>query len=538
MTPNFKELKQQLIKGKAIQTLESLSEIAKEDLKDKNLVKELSILQFRWERIESEVRQNIISYDKASITKNQVTKAIIDVMDTIQHKMERDKDGAKPQKKKIFYLLGGLVIIALLTIAYFKFFNDHDDQHGSVYITCPFHIEDEDSLHYNILIVPFKNYSKEAFNKEVDIALREGLTTSVSRTNLNTLVRILKDPMDIPDYNFAKRKMMECNANMLIWGSYEEMDSLNIIIKFVTDDILTEVMGEGINTLSGVIKSVSSLERGEIISQFEDILGIATPLITGINLIKERQLDKALAEINKIDTSNPKVKRLVAKAKGDIHLMNEDFDKAIDSYQNGLTSGEEDPVPYNNIGYAYYKKGDLEEAWKNFKKASELQSDNSGILDNFEQVNKEFNQLNQSGQESVVNKDINAPIEVSSEAEAKLPTICGSFKECNNEGHRLLQAGKSKEALKYLNASLAYNTRYAEPYLNIGKIYNDQGDYDRAIFYFKKAESIDPDYPNTYFSLYTAYYNKGDQENARKYDDLFSEKTSGKRNLVANRFIN
>jgi tetratricopeptide (TPR) repeat protein len=287
--------------------------------------------------------------------------------------------------------------------------------------------------------------------------------------------------------------------------------------------------GEGVQKMVGVVKSISSIESGELVAQFSNILGVTTPFLTGINMIKERKLDDAISQFNQINSDNQQVKSMVSKAKGDVHLLQNDFDKAIDSYSEAIQSGEESAEPYNNIGFALYRKGDIPGAVENFKKAVQLNPNLGDILENLSIAKQEFNNLQNSMKESQstpisTNEGETTAAISPTETEPVMPSICGSAANCNEEGLRLYKGRKYDEAIKYYEAAMIYNPRVPEIYLNLGLVYNDTGDYDTAIIFYKKAESIDPEFPNTYYNMHIAYLNKGDRDNAQKYQDLFQSK--------------
>ncbi len=534
MTHDFKDLKEKLIKGKVNPVIDELVAIANNDLKDEKVAKELQILQFRWEKILSQERQNLLSYDKISTAKSQITKGVIDVMSIMKKRLESGDTGdiRKKKRNKIFYVIGAVVLAFLLWFGYIWLLDPHhNDQHSSIYIDCPFHPDEHDTIvHYNILIIPFANYAADNSREKIDEALREGLATSTS--DLNTLVRILNQEIDIPDDDFARSKLNECKANMLIWGTYERSDSINVNIKYVTDDLQQPLTGTGAQIITGMVKSVSSIESGELVAQFSNILGVATPFLTGINMIKERKLDDAISQLDKIIAPNQGVQNMVAKAKGDVHLLQNDYDKAIESYSEAIQSGEESAEPYNNIGYALYRKGDIPGAVENFKKATQLNPDQGDILENLAITEQEFNNLQSSmagertntSQPTTSNEDESTTSITPAEAQRAMPSICNSAAECNKEGLRLHKAGSDEQAIKYFEAARIYNPDVPEIYLNIGKVYNDMGDYDTAIVYYKRAESMEPDFPNTYYNMHIAYLNKGDAVNSQKYLNLFNSK--------------
>ena len=57
---------------------------------------------------------------------------------------------------------------------------------------------------------------------------------------------------------------------------------------------------------------------------------------------------------------------------------------------------------------------------------------------------------------------------------------------------------------------------YAEAYSDLGQIYYDRKEYDKAIYYFKKFIQLNPNDANIYYNLGDVYIGKGDKENVLK----------------------
>lgn len=523
MNYNFKDLKSQLIKGKVDATINALSDIAKNDLKDKSFEKELTILHYRWEKIQREERQNVISYEKASITKNQITSAVLEVLDKIQKKtLEGNQSPDKKNSSLIKYIAGVVILLTATIVVYFNFLKPNSSgQDSSFYIQCPF----TDTIPYNILIFPFEGIGVDEQTRDIERSLQRGLTDRAAMNNLITIARIHEEKIEIPDYNFAKNKLDECKSNLNIWGSYEEKDSTYLTIRYVADNFTSEIIDQENKIITSTVKNISSLESGEIISKLDDIISLTVPLLTGLNMVKENKLDDAIKEFQKINTANKKVNNLVSRNIGDVHLLKNDYDAAIESYEEVASDNEKDATSFNNIAFALYKKGDLQGAWDNFEKAAKLDPDNSDIIENLRKVKEEFDlkYANIEEPKPIVNTDkpIEQPIVI---PENDLPTICLSYTECFNEGNRLAIKGDYSDALVYFESAIEYDNTKATPYLGIGNVHNSQDNYDQAILAYTKAIEVEPEFPNSYYELGNVYKKKGDVDNAKKYYEIFNAK--------------
>jgi tetratricopeptide (TPR) repeat protein len=60
--------------------------------------------------------------------------------------------------------------------------------------------------------------------------------------------------------------------------------------------------------------------------------------------------------------------------------------------------------------------------------------------------------------------------------------------------------GKDDEALASFGRAASINSSYAEPWYNIGRIYDNEGDLDSAIKAYNRATEINPNYQNAWFN--------------------------------------
>lgn len=76
-------------------------------------------------------------------------------------------------------------------------------------------------------------------------------------------------------------------------------------------------------------------------------------------------------------------------------------------------------------------------------------------------------------------------------------------------GNVYVREGDYNKALDYYKESLRLYPRYHAAYNNIGTIYSKNGFFDQAIAAFTEAIKINPDYVQAHFNLGTVYYQKG-----------------------------
>jgi tetratricopeptide (TPR) repeat protein len=71
---------------------------------------------------------------------------------------------------------------------------------------------------------------------------------------------------------------------------------------------------------------------------------------------------------------------------------------------------------------------------------------------------------------------------------------------------------KETDSNALLNQGIEINPRYAEFYNNRGLVYEEKGQYDKAISYYNKAIELNPRYAKAYNNRGNAYYKKGQYE--------------------------
>jgi len=126
---------------------------------------------------------------------------------------------------------------------------------------------------------------------------------------------------------------------------------------------------------------------------------------------------------------------------------------------NAFPFPRSDPLVYYNLGNAYSKKGELDKAISQYKRALILK-----------------------------------------------PNYAEAY---NNLGSVYTIKGRLDEALAEIEQALAINPKYAMAYNNLGSVYLIKGELDKAISQYKQAIAIKPNYAEAHGNIGLVYYNKG-----------------------------
>jgi len=155
---------------------------------------------------------------------------------------------------------------------------------------------------------------------------------------------------------------------------------------------------------------------------------------------------------------------------------------------------------YNNRGFAYANKGDLETAMKDYSQAIELDPDSY-----YPFSNRGFARYTQGDIEGAI-RDYNHWIRLKPEnADAYI-----------NRGLARHSKGDVDGALKDYDEAVRFRPDHADAYINRGLAHFEKGDLDKAIKDYNEAIRLNPDNANAYTNRGLAYYNKDDIVSAIK----------------------
>ena len=159
-------------------------------------------------------------------------------------------------------------------------------------------------------------------------------------------------------------------------------------------------------------------------------------------------------------------------------ISDQQYDKAISSFEEmSIREAEYDPVIWNNLGIAYYMKGNFKEAIKAYEMGLSLDDKLPKLNNNL--ANAYFSYALQSRDSFL-------------------------FSRC----------------FEYFKKAIELDPEYVDPYLGLGHAYKKAGNLEGAIYCWEKALEADPNSSQALFDLATAYLIT---ENKVKAFDILSD---------------
>ena len=187
-------------------------------------------------------------------------------------------------------------------------------------------------------------------------------------------------------------------------------------------------------------------------------------------------------------------------------------DEAIAHYQKALQINPDNLEACYNLGNALIQKGRVDEAVIYYQKALQINPDSAEAHNNFGNALLKMGRVDEAlrhyQQALQINPDyIEAHINLGSALLQKgradeamvhfqkaLQINPGSAEAQNNLGNALLKMGRINEALLHYQKALQINPSYAEVYINLGYTLLQKGEEDDALAHFQKALQINPSY--------------------------------------------
>jgi tetratricopeptide (TPR) repeat protein len=165
-------------------------------------------------------------------------------------------------------------------------------------------------------------------------------------------------------------------------------------------------------------------------------------------------------------------------------------DETLWTHALARTSGNS--VAHNNLGLALARKGELDAAAGEFKKALEIHPEDAEVRYNMGVVF--FAKGNYDAAIAEYRKSLNT--------EAANPQVY------NNLGTALFAEGLEQEAAGQFQKAIALAPLYAEAHYNLGNVFLKQGRLEEAVGCYRRALEINPRYPDAQNNLQVAQFLK------------------------------
>jgi protein O-mannosyl-transferase len=169
------------------------------------------------------------------------------------------------------------------------------------------------------------------------------------------------------------------------------------------------------------------------------------------------------------------------------------IDEAIRQYQEVIRLKPDYVEAYNNLGYVLGEKGQIDEAIRQFQETLRLKPDHADAHNNL-------------GAGLVGKGRIDEAIRQLQEAIQLKPDNADAH---NNLGLALARQGQTDAAIRQFQEALRLNPDYAQAHYNLGIILSVKGQVDGAISQFQEAIRLRPAYPEALSSLAGAFDGQG-----------------------------
>jgi tetratricopeptide (TPR) repeat protein len=189
-------------------------------------------------------------------------------------------------------------------------------------------------------------------------------------------------------------------------------------------------------------------------------------------------------------------------------------DKAIAALKRALTIMPHFIEAMEQMGYAYYVKGDFENAKRNYAIAAQHGSPSAKLLNNY----------------AVAYIETNEPEKAVPMLEKALAQNPNYVEASNNLGSAYNRLGYWDKAVQVLQKAIKINPRYGVAYKNIARAYGNLRQWDTALDYVSKAEQLIPGDPEVYMLKGYSYHYKGNRQAAEAASVEYARLTGKKIN--------
>jgi len=162
-------------------------------------------------------------------------------------------------------------------------------------------------------------------------------------------------------------------------------------------------------------------------------------------------------------------------------------------FRHALAVTENNDVAHNNLGTALEKKGQINEAIRQYQEALRLKADSIEARNNLGVA------LGRKGQMDEAIKQFQEAIHLK-------PDDAPSY---NNLGGAFYQQGNTAEAIRQYQEAIRLKPDYADPHNGLGIAFDKGGQIDEAIRQLQEAIRLKPDHADAHYNLGVAFYQQG-----------------------------
>ncbi len=425
-------------------------------------------LKSRYEKVKSDQQKGLVSFDNAQLAYNQITDAILELADKLES--GTPPTGSKP--KKTWWVAGAGIGIVLLAVAAFIFWPNTESADD-----CPAY--SQQSI-FNILLLPFSQLAGEKAYPHR--AIRDRLVDFSTKYKLSTDIGTFElDPNDEnrypANYHQAEKLGAGCQAQLIIWGSYETQNAGPNLIrtryKFInsgdqfafsqlnmqensqldTVSSISSISTEGTLTL-GLENQISMLLLGIVAHQIGDTKtsidllenvsapDSATLLLWGMtladNYIASNDTDKAAGYYDKILKTHPNY-GFALNNRAMINISQGNYGEAVEDLNTRLEDAPRDTLALKARATIFLKTDRLDKAEKDLNDYEKINPDDKRIEQLKDQLNSriETQEARKDKAEQILTYDANNLDALKSKASASLSL--GDYKTARKVAEQYLK---------------------------------------------------------------------------------------------------
>ncbi|OGD33854.1 MAG: hypothetical protein A2V45_14615 [Candidatus Aminicenantes bacterium RBG_19FT_COMBO_58_17] len=175
---------------------------------------------------------------------------------------------------------------------------------------------------------------------------------------------------------------------------------------------------------------------------------------------------------------------------GNTLLAQENYDQALQVFEEFMGKNPEIYQVHLNIGTCYLKKGDLDKAEAEFKLVLDKTLEAYGDLKKDPDVS--LRATTGLGEVSLLRGDFDSAQKHFAQAVDISPQ---DETAAYNVGEMLFSNQKIDEAIRYLELAIQIKKDWPKPYLKLGYVYLNKGDFDKSLENFNVFVKLDPENP-------------------------------------------
>jgi type IV pilus assembly protein PilF len=204
-------------------------------------------------------------------------------------------------------------------------------------------------------------------------------------------------------------------------------------------------------------------------------------------------------------------------------LVAKDYTKALKNLKLAVETVDDDSRYHNNLGMAYFFKGDIDLAIRHLKRSIDLDDKNSDAQNNLASIYFEKGKFDQAEK---LYREVLENLEYSKQ-----------FRVYYNLGLIADKMNKSQQATEFYKKAAENNKGYCPAQYQLGIKSSQNHNYHQASIYFQNAYlGSCPDNPAPYFQEAMAFVNLGEDKKALlRFKDLIEKFPSSKEAILSQR---